>query len=401
MKISVIGAGVQGSTIALFLTKNAEVSEIVCSDISLDRAERLAKNLGSPKISARKADASSVSNLIDVIKGSDVVINATLPKYNLKIMDAALKSKAHYVDLASHTPVRTNIQKELRLNSKWRKAKLTAVINQGGPFVMDVLVRYAADKLDRVDSIRLRFGWKPVTKEKEVIPAWKPTWSPEVAITEWSSNPVIYENGKLKEVPKFSGVEEYSFPDPVGPITLCFIEYEPVFTLPRFIGKGVKYVDCKITLEPKVAALHKMGLASDKPIDVKGTKIAPLDVLLAVLTPPVESKELVRERARIAAGELDFVGSYIAEVTGRKAGEKVTYTMSRTYSVRDVYEKTGATWADVAIPATITATMLAKKEIKITGVVPPEALEPRPFLRKLAQMGFTFKENITQEVAPT
>ncbi len=401
MKISVIGAGVQGSTIALFLTKNAEVSEIVCSDISLDRAERLAKNLGSPRISALRADAASVSSLTDVIKGSDVVINATLPKYNLKIMDAALKSKAHYVDLASHTPVRTNIQKELRLNSKWRKAKLTAVINQGGPFVMDVLVRYAADKLDRVDSIRLRFGWKPVTKEKEVIPAWKPTWSPEVAITEWSSNPVIYENGKLKEVPKFSGVEEYSFPDPVGPITLCFIEYEPVFTLPRFIGKGVKYVDCKITLEPKVAALHKMGLASDKPIDVKGTKIAPLDVLLAVLTPPVESKELVRERARIAAGELDFVGSYIAEVTGRKAGEKVTYTMSRTYSVRDVYEKTGATWADVAIPATITATMLAKKEIKITGVVPPEALEPRPFLRKLAQMGFTFKENITQEVAPT
>ncbi len=401
MKISVIGAGVQGSAIALFLAKNADVSEIVCSDISLDRAERLAKNLGSPKISARRADAASVSSLIDVIKGSDVVINATLPKYNLKIMDAALKSKAHYVDLASHTPVRTNIQKELRLNSKWRKAKLTAVINQGGPFVMDVLARYAADKLDRVDSIRLRFGWKPVTKEKEVIPAWTPTWSPEVAITEWSANPVIYEKGKLKEVSQFSGVEEYSFPDPVGPITLCFIEYEPVFTLPRFIGKGVKYVDCKITLEPKVAALHKMGLASDKPIDVKGMRIAPLDVLLAVLTPPVEAKVLVRERARIAAGELDFVGSYIAEVTGRKAGEKVTYTMSRTYSIREVYEKTGAMWAGVAIPATITATMLAKKEIKITGVVPPEALEPKTFLRKLAQMGITFKENITREVEPT
>jgi len=395
MKISVIGAGVQGSAIAFFLAENADVSEVVCSDISLDRAKRLVKNLGSSKVFAQRADASNVSSLAEVLKGSDVVINASLPRFNLNVMDAALRSEAHYVDLAAHTPVRTYIQKELRLDSKWKEAKLTAVINQGGPFIMDVLVRYAADRLDTVDAIRLRFGWRPVTKEKEVIPVWTPTWSPEVAITEWSANPVVYENGKFKEKPQFSGVEDYPFPDPVGPITLCFIEYEPVFTLPRFIGKGVKYVDCKISLEPKVAALHKMGLASDRPINVKGTRIAPLDVLLAVLTPPVEAKD------RIAAGELDFVACYIAEVSGKKAGEKITYTMYRTYSLRETYEKTGATWAEVAIPATITATMLANKEIKATGVVPPEALEPKPLLKKLAQMGITFKENITREVVPT
>jgi len=395
MKISVIGAGVQGSAIAFFLAKNADVSEVVCSDLSVERAERLVKNLGSSKLSAQKADASNVSSLVEVMKGSDVVINAALPRFNLNIMNAALKCKAHYVDLATHTPVRAYIQKELALNSKWKRAKLTAVINQGGPFVMDVLARYAADRLDTVDAIRLRFGWRPVAKEREIIPVWTPTWSPEVAITEWAANPVIYENGKLKELPQFSGIEDYPFPDPVGPITLCFIEYEPVFTLPRFIGKRVKYADCKISLEPKVAALHKMGLASEKPINVRGVKVAPLDVLLAVLTPPVEAKD------RIAAGEVDFVACYIAEVNGKKAGENMTYTMYRTYSLRETYENTGATWAEVAIPAVTTAVMLARKEIKVTGVVPPEALEPKPFLRKLAKMGITFKENITKEVIST
>lgn len=392
MKISVIGAGVQGSAIAYFLAKNPEVSEIVCSDISLDRAKRLAKSLKSAKISAQGADAADTTSLSEVIKDADVVINASLPRFNLTIMDAALRNEAHYVDLATDMPVKTNIQKELKLDSKWKNAGLTAVINQGGPFIMNVLVRYAADRLDKVESVRLRFGWKPVTKEKEVIPVWTPTWSPEVAVTEWSTNPVVFQNGKFKEVPQFSGIEDHTFPDPVGQVTLCFIEYEPVFTIPRFIGKGIKYVDCKIALEAKVAALHKMGLASSKPINVKGVQVAPLDVLLAVLTPPVEAKD------RIAAGELDFVACYTAEITGEKAGKRMTYTMYRTYSLHDTYEKLGATWAEVAIPATITATMLAKKQIKTTGVIAPEALEPKPFLRKLAQMGITFKETITKEV---
>jgi len=394
MKISVIGAGVQGSAIAFFLAKNREVSKIVCSDISLDRAKRLVQKLGSPKISAKGVDASNASDLAEVIDDADVVINAAVPRYNLRIMDAALKSGAHYVDLATDTPVITNIEKELKLDSKWKDAGLTAVINQGGPFVMSILARYAADRLDKVDAIRLRFGWRPITKEKEVIPVWTAVWSPEVAITEWTANPMIFENGKFKEAPQFSGIEDYPFPDPVGPVTLCFIEYEPVFTLPRFIGKGISYVDCKISLEPKIAALHLMGLASDKPIEVKGVKVAPLDVLLAVTKPPVEAKDM------IASGEADFIGCYIAEVKGEKANERITYTMYRKYRMSEIYKKLGATWAEVAVPATITATMLAKGEIKAKGVIPPEGLEPRPFLKKLAEAGMTFQESISKEVMP-
>jgi saccharopine dehydrogenase-like NADP-dependent oxidoreductase len=177
-------------------------------------------------------------------------------------------------------------------------------------------------------------------------------------------------------------------------VTLCFIEYEPVFTLPRFIGKGISYVDCKISLEPKIAALHLMGLASDKPIEVKGVKVAPLDVLLAVTKPPVEAKDM------IASGEADFIGCYIAEVKGEKANEKITYTMYRKYRMSEIYKKLGATWAEVAVPATITATMLAKGEIKAKGVIPPEGLEPKPFLKKLAEAGMTFQESISKEVMP-
>jgi saccharopine dehydrogenase-like NADP-dependent oxidoreductase len=42
--------------------------------------------------------------------------------------------------------------------------------------------------------------------------------------------------------------------------------------------------------------------------------------------------------------------------------------------------------------------MLAKGEIKTKGVVPPEGLEPEPFLAKLAEEGWIFQERITREI---
>jgi len=42
--------------------------------------------------------------------------------------------------------------------------------------------------------------------------------------------------------------------------------------------------------------------------------------------------------------------------------------------------------------------MLAKGEIKIKGVVPPEGLEPELFLAKLAEKGLVYQERITREI---
>lgn len=393
MKISVIGAGVQGSGIALLLSKNPEVSEVVCSDVNLARAKRLTEKLHSQKVSAQKVDASKIDDILNAVKGADTVINASLPKNNLKVMEAALRSRVNYVDLAADLPIKENIKRSLRLGPKWKDAGLTAVINQGGPFVMNVLVRYAADRLDKVDSIRLRFGWKEIRKEERFYPVWEPRWSPQVNLEEWGPKPFIYEKRKLKQVPEFSGYEEYKFPDPLGVVPLCFIEYEPVFTLSRFIGKGVKHVDCKITVEPIVAGLHKMGFGSDRQIEVKGVKVSPKDVLLTLIPPPVESED------KMASGEIDFLGCYLAEVKGEKNGEKLTYTMhTGAHGMHEAYETYGTPWADVAVPATITATMLAKGRIKVKGVIPPECLEPKPFLAELAKAGMTFQETITREI---
>jgi saccharopine dehydrogenase (NAD+, L-lysine-forming) len=393
MEMSVVGVGAQGSAICFLLAKEAEVSKIVCADIDLDRVKRIVQKLRSDKVSAQRVDASNVDDLVRVIKGTDVVINATLPKFNLNIMNAAIKSGAHYEDFASEL-----LPEEFELDGKFKDAGLTAVINNGGPFVMNALVRYAADKLDTVDEIHLREGRKQVGKA-EVIPTWIPTWAPELALTEWTSPPPVYENGKIKRVPPFSGMKEYPFPEPVGLTTVCYIDYEPVYTLPRFIGKGLKLVDFKTVPDIMAGALVKMGFASDRPVEVKGVKVAPIDVLLSLIPPPSESN-ITRE---VKAGEINVFRCFLAEVKGEKAGEKVTYTFYWNTNLKEDIEKydlpnQSEYSIPVALPGVVMAKMLAKGEIKTKGVSSIEGLEPKPFIAKLVEKGITFHERVTREI---
>jgi len=153
-------------------------------------------------------------------------------------------------------------------------------------------------------------------------------------------------------------------------------------------------VDCKISPDRMAGALINMGLASDKPIEVKGVKVAPRDVLLALVPPPSE----IDRAEKLEESEMDVLGCLLAEVKGEKEGEKTTYTLHRTYSIRETHKKFGSAWAEVAVPAVTTAVMLVKGEVKMKGVIPPEGLEPEPFLAKLAEKGITFHERVAKEI---
>jgi len=339
VKVLVIGTGAIGIVVASELTKSPEVEEVRVADINVERARRLGDWLKSKKVSAHRVDAGKSEDVVRVAESVDAIVNTTLPRFNLTIMDAAFKAKANYVDLAMYDY--SSFLKQLELDDKWKEAGLIALLNAGSsPGITNVLAAHAADRLDRVDEIRIRIF--DSVESKEIVS----TWSPEVMWDDMATEPVVYDNGELKKVPVFSGEETYNFPDP---------------------------------------------------IDIRGVKVAPRDLFLKLIPPTLSFEEVEN---KIKAGTLiDAHECYVVEVEGEKAGKKMTYIFSVPFpSLREVQKKlSGATHESyvTGISAAIFTEMVCMGEIKAKGVFLPECLELKAretLIAKLAEKDIEIHE---------
>jgi saccharopine dehydrogenase-like NADP-dependent oxidoreductase len=238
-----------------------------------------------------------------------------------------------------------------------------------------------------VSEIRIRDGDTAVSKEF----AFPPLFSPDVLIDEVLNPPEIYKNGSLLRLSPLSGEEVYRFPDPVGPLTVYYVDHEEPETLPQFIDKGIRYADFKLALSPQTVKMLKilkqLNLTSKEPVKIKNAKIAPKDLLLALLPKPAD-----------LAGKIEGYSCLTVDVLGEKAGKKIRNVMYTFMSHREAYEKHGVTATAylTGTPAAIGAEMFARAEIKTTGVIPPECLEPQPFLAKLKEKGIVISEKISR-----
>ena len=410
MKVLIIGCGEQGATIAKYLIEKADVEEVKLADIDLKRVNSLAKSLKNSKVSSYRVDAGNIEELLKAAEGVDIIVNAVLPRFDLPIMEAALKSKANYVDMASGPPYVTDEQ--LGQNEKWKKAGLTALINTGiSPGVTNVLIARAADQLDSVEEVLIRTAIKilPGTRVYEGKELFLETWSPETMWQDYMEPPVIFENGKRKTAPLFSGEEVYTFPDPLGPCTVVYHVHEEVFTLPRFI-KGLKKVNMKVGWQPTLfiaKALMELGLLSEKPVEVDGVKVAPRKVFFKLTKSIPTTDELIK---KIEADELlETVSTLVIEIKGEKAGVKTTYkyfSATPPMTLREEYKKYGRSFLErpgiVGTSCAIFTYMLGSGRIKTKGVIAPEGLtrkERDVFIKELTERGFVYKEIVERRLS--
>src|SRR3970282_1113215 len=95
------------------------------------------------------------------IRGSEVVVNTTLPKYNLTIMQAALEAGANSLDVAATGPREPGgppgILEQLDMHEAFKSAGRTAIVSMGlDPGISNVMARQAASRLDAVTATRTR-----------------------------------------------------------------------------------------------------------------------------------------------------------------------------------------------------------------------------------------------------
>jgi len=120
-----------------------------------------------------------------------------------------------------------------------------------------------------------------------------------------------------------------------------------------------------------------MGLAAERPVAVKGVKVAPRDLLVQLVRslpkPVVKGRQKEYEIIRVV-------------VKGKRGGQSQTWIV-------DCHTRGMPKWGigldiDTGSPPAIAAQMLARGEIEARGVVPAEvAVEPKLFFAELKKRG--------------
>ena len=364
------------------------------ADVALERAQAVADRLGEPdRFSAERVDASSKADLLALIGAvkPDAVLNACDPRFNEPIFDAAFEAKVTYLDMAmtlSHPhPERPHElpgtmlgEYQLARHEAWEQAGLLALVGIGvEPGLSDIFARYAAEELfSSIDEIGVRDGADLVVEGYD----FAPTFSIWTTIEECLNPPLVWERERgFYTTPPFSEPEVFEFPEGIGPVQCVNVEHEEVVLIPRWVdcdrvtfkyGLGQEFIDVLETL-------HKLGLDSTEPVEVRGVKVAPRDVLAAVLPDPATLGE--RMTGRTCAGTL-------VTGTGKDDQPRATYLYHVVDNERTMREyATQAVVWQTAINPVVALELLDRGEWKGAGVLGPEAFPPKPFLELLEQYG--------------
>jgi lysine 6-dehydrogenase len=243
-----------------------------------------------------------------------------------------------------------------------------------------VQARTVADTLDTVESIRIFNGATPDMGDSL---AW--AYSIQTIFDEITEPPMVFRDGRFQETAPLGEEELYRFQDPIGVSKVHLSLHSEVATLPLTYGaKGIQDCFFKISFFGysekalrQLQFLAQIGLASAEPVEVRGARVKPRDVLVEVLkrAPQTERK-----------GSLGFK-DIVTEVRGTRAGKPVVGKVETTCWPHKEWGVSGGTVL-VASPPAIVARWLAGGRIRQAGVLPPEqVVDAAPFFKDLEARG--------------
>jgi len=378
MKIIILGAGLVGSPMAIDLSKD-EDTEVFVADISPVMFEYL----HSFGIKTIQQDLSLPETVKNIVSGYDMVINAVPGFMGFQTLKAIIEAGKNVVDI-SFFPEDPFLLSELAL-----KNNVIAVMDCGvAPGMMHILTGYAHHQLDETETCLTYVGGLPQIREYPY--EYKAVFSPIDVIEEYTRPARYIENYKAVTKEALSDAELLNFP---GLGTLEAFNSDGI----RSLGSTIKAANIKEkTLRYPghiglMKVLRQTGFFSQETIDVKGTKIKPMDVTAKLLFPMWELKK----------GEKDLTIMKVI-VEGKKGGKKLRYT----YDLLDFYDEETQTHSmarTTGYTATVALRMIASGLYRQEGLSVPEYIGNYPecvdfMLNSLAQRGVNYVETI-EEIA--
>ncbi len=361
MKVTVIGAGSIGATIAYDLHQHPDIELVQVCDARARSLQTLQDGLSSTKIRSFQIDARDLFVLKTIIDGSDVVIGAVPTADNAALAELCVNLGIHYCDLGGPEQV---LEKQLELGPAAYAQGIWVVPNCGlAPGLINVLCLHGIDQFDEVDAAQLRVGDIPL----DPTPPFNfcVSWSPEKIIEDYTNPALFIRDGKIEAYEPLTDLEHLYFPEPFGELE-AFGTQGGLSTLTRDLEGKLRMLDHKTIRWPGHASqmrfLLALGFGEKQTIDVR-THLTYRDVLVR------------RMRQRLSEEQHDVLLLRVL-IRGLQQGTRRTlvYEMVEPY---DRATRTTAMRRATAIPATVLAVTLAQGKIPGGGAATPEHLVDR------------------------
>ncbi len=369
------GAGAVCSETTRDLAQFSTFDEIVVADYNIDAANKLIADIGDPRLKVIFFDAEDYDSMLELFPGYDVVINGLPWKYDLAVTKACVEVGVNGLDVSTE-------EEQWDFDATAKEKDIIFIPGVGAtPGITNAMARRAADQMDEVDEVQINFA------------AFRsPAPAPGLLITFlWEFHPktegrVYYEDGEFHRVGPFKGLKNINFRGEIGEQEVCYIPHPETRTMPKSLGaKKVSVRGCFPLHAMRLAkAMLESGLYSEEPITVMGVETNALDMVHEVLLTLPETKETP-------------LWSYglVVDVFGKKHGKDIKIRLCNKHPPMDEWGGKAAYYKNIAIPLSIGGQMIARGDVDVRGIVPPEtAIDPTIFFAELKKRGITIEEEV-------
>src|SRR5256714_833052 len=379
MRMLVLGAGLQGSACAYDLLQNPEVKEVRLADLHTGHLPQFLAPFSGDRLIFTPLDVRDREGTIALMRESDAVMSAIPYYFNYELASLAVEAGVHFSDLGGNTEI---VFKQKSLDAEAKKKNITVIPDCGlAPGMVNILAEHAIRQFDKVDAVRIFVGGLPQKPEPPLN--YQIVYSLEGVLDYYTTLSWVLRNGKRTQVTALSEIESVDFGGSLGALegfhtagglsTMAF-RYEG--KIPSMEYKTLRYPGHARIME----AIRELGLLDLKPVDVKGVKVVPRDLVVAAMGP-----RLTKPKAH------DLVALRVF-AEGKKGGKpkRVGWEMVDYY---DDENGISAMERSTGYSLSITAQMQVRGEIGKAGVfTPDEAIPAEKYVRELAQRGVMIHE---------
>lgn len=378
MKILCLGgAGAVCQHATRDLAEFSDFKEIVIGDYNVRAAEKLAAEISDPRVRVMKVDANNDDELVKAFKDFDLILNGLPFRYDMAVTRACVEVGVNGLDVSTE-------EDQWDLHAAAQKKGMVFVPGIGAtPGITNVMARQGADYLDEVVEIQINFA------------AFRcPAPAPGLLFTFlWEFSPtteerVYYKNGQFHSVGPFEGLKKVNFPGPIGEQETCYIPHPETKTMPKSLrARAVSVHGCFPPHAMRLAkAMLDWGLYSEEAISIKGVQTTPSEMMYELLLQLPESKQTPL-----------WAYGLVVEVFGKRDGREVKVKLWNRHPPQEKWGGRGAYYKNIAIPLSIGAQMIARGDVKLRGVIPPEtAIDPKIFFTELARRNIMIHEQIEE-----